>query len=90
MAGSALLGSVVAATQAVPRSLSQTNAKAMAGGCSSGLCSNQMAGLCAYSGDACAGYAQCVPNEDGPNICTPASYCGGAGCGAKVNGGVCN
>jgi hypothetical protein len=90
LAGSALVGCAIAAAQYVPRPLSANRANVAVGGCSSGLCSNQKLELCAYAGDACAGYIQCVPNEDGPSICTPQSFCGGAGCGAQVIGGVCN
>jgi hypothetical protein len=89
-AGAALLAFAIAATQYVPRTLAVNSANSMIGGCSSGLCGSETVGLCAYSGDACAGYVQCASNEDGPNICTPQSYCGGAGCGANINGGVCN
>jgi hypothetical protein len=80
---------LVGIVQVLPQPLSGDREVKAVGGCSSGLCSGQQNGACPYVNDACSGYSNCVSNDDGPSICTPASYCGSAGCGGQYNGGTC-
>jgi hypothetical protein len=79
----------IAAFQFLPRTLAGSRALTALGGCGSGLCSDQKSGLCAFAGDACAGYAECAPSDQGPYICTPQQYCTSTGCGGVFNGGSC-
>lgn len=86
---SLVLCSLLGLAELLPRPLPHSRAVRAIGGCSSGLCSDQQNGLCAYVSDGCSGYSNCVSNDDGLDICTPASFCGGGGCGGKYNGGTC-